>query len=328
MGMREITYVEALREALREEMRRDERVIILGEEVGVFGGVYKVTQGLLQEFGPKRVIDTPISEIAIIGLATGAALAGLKPVAEIMYMDFLTIAMDQIVTHLSKLRFMSGGQLKAPVVIRTQYSLGRVHGSQHSQFFPSWFLQSPGIKVVMPSTPYDAKGLLKSSIRDENPVLFIESGVLYRTKGKVPEEEYLIPLGKADIKRKGKDLTIIAFSRCVIESLNAAKELEEKGIDAEVIDPRTLVPLDLDTIISSVKKSGRVVIVADDVKSGSITSEIAMLIMENAFDYLDAPIVRVTPPDLPVPFSAQLEKQYMVNKDTIIKAISDKIGLI
>ncbi len=325
--MREITYVEALREALREEMRRDERVIILGEEVGVFGGVYKVTQGLLQEFGPKRIIDTPISEIAIIGLATGAALAGLKPVAEIMYMDFLTIAMDQIVTHLSKLRFMSGGQLKAPVVIRTQYSLGRVHGSQHSQFFPSWFLQSPGIKVVMPSTPYDAKGLLKSSIRDENPVLFIESGVLYRTKGEVPEEEYLIPLGKADVKRKGKDLTIIAFSRCVLESLSAAKELEDKGIDAEVIDPRTLVPLDLDTIISSVKKTGRAVIVADDVRSGSITSEIAMMIMENAFDYLDAPIVRVTSPDLPVPFSAQLEKKYMVNKDSIIKAVSEKIGL-
>jgi len=324
--MREITYAEALREALREEMRRDERVIILGEEVGVFEGVYKVTQGLLKEFGPKRVIDTPISEIAIIGVAAGAALAGLKPVAEIMYMDFLAIAADQIVTHIAKMRFMSGGQLKVPLVIRTQYSLGRVHGSQHSQFYPSWFLQSPGIKMVLPSTPYDAKGLLKSSIRDENPILFIESGVLYRTKGEVPENEYVIPLGKADIKKKGEDLTIIAFSRCVLEALNAAKELEEKGISAEVVDPRTLVPLDIETIVSSVKKTGRVLIVADDVRSGSITNEIAMQIMENAFDYLDGPIVRVTSPDLPVPFSPILEKQYMVSKDKIIKAISENFG--
>jgi pyruvate/2-oxoglutarate/acetoin dehydrogenase E1 component len=324
--MREITYAEALREALREEMRRDERVIILGEEVGLFEGVYKVTQGLLKEFGPKRVIDTPISEIAIIGVAAGAALAGLKPVAEIMYMDFLAIAADQIVTHIAKMRFMSGGQLKVPLVIRTQYSLGRVHGSQHSQFYPSWFLQSPGIKIVLPSNPYDAKGLLKSSIRDENPVLFVESGVLYKTKGEVPENEYTIPLGKADIKKKGEDLTIIAFSRCVLEALNAAKELEERGISAEVIDPRTLVPLDIETIVSSVKKTGRVIIVADDVRSGSITNEIAMQIMENAFDYLDGPIVRVTSPDLPVPFSPILEKQYMVSKDKIIKAVEQNFG--
>ncbi|MDT7892241.1 MAG: alpha-ketoacid dehydrogenase subunit beta [Thermoproteota archaeon] len=324
--MREITYAEALREALREEMRRDERVIILGEEVGLFEGVYKVTQGLLKEFGPKRVIDTPISEIAIIGVAAGAALAGLKPVAEIMYMDFLAIAADQIVTHIAKMRFMSGGQLKVPLVIRTQYSLGRVHGSQHSQFYPSWFLQSPGIKIVLPSNPYDAKGLLKSSIRDENPVLFVESGVLYKTKGEVPENEYTIPLGKADIKKKGEDLTIIAFSRCVLEALNAAKELEERGISAEVIDPRTLIPLDIETIVSSVKKTGRVIIVADDVRSGSITNEIAMQIMENAFDYLDGPIVRVTSPDLPVPFSPILEKQYMVSKDKIIKAVEQNFG--
>jgi pyruvate/2-oxoglutarate/acetoin dehydrogenase E1 component len=324
--MREITYAEALREALREEMKRDERVIILGEEVGLFGGVYKVTQGLLEEFGPKRVLDTPISEIAIIGVAAGAAMAGLKPVAEIMYMDFLTIAMDQIVTQISKMRFMSGGQLKVPLVIRTQYSLGRVHGAQHSQFFPSWFLQSPGIKIVLPSTPYDAKGLLKSSIRDENPVLFIEAGILYRTKGPVPEEEYLIPLGKADIKRKGEDVTIIAFSRCVLEAIEAAKILEEKGISAEVIDPRCLVPLDLETIINSVKRTGKVVIVADDVKNGSITAEVAMLIIENAFDYLDGPIVRVTAPPLPTPFSPVLEKQYMPSKEKIVKAVLENFS--
>jgi len=319
--MREITYVEALREALREEMKRDDRIIILGEEVGIFGGVYKVTQGLLEEFGPSRVIDTPISEIAIIGVAAGAALAGLKPVAEIMYMDFLTIAMDQIITQISKMKFMSGGQIKVPLVIRTQYSLGRVHGAQHSQFFPSIFLQSPGIKIVLPSNPYDAKGLLKSSIRDESPILFVECGVLYRTKGYVPEEEYLIPLGKAEIKRKGEDVTIIAFSRCVNEAIEASKILEEKNISAEVIDPRTLVPLDLETIIASVKKTGKVVIVADDVKSGSITNEIAMKIIENAFDYLDGPIVRVNSPEMPVPFSPPLEKQYMVNKEKIVEAI-------
>lgn len=324
--MREITFVEALREALREEMKRDNRVIILGEDVGKYGGVYRVTQGLIDEFGENRVLDTPISEIAIIGAAAGAALGGLKPVAEIMYMDFAMIAMDQIVTQIAKMRFMSGGQLKVPVVIRTQYSLGRAHGSQHSQFYPSWFVNSPGIKVVLPSTPFDAKGLLKSSIRDENPVIFIESGVMYRIKGEVPEEEYTLPLGKADVKKKGSDLTIIAISRCVHEALKAANKLEEKGISAEVIDPRTLVPLDTETIINSVKKTGKAVIVADDVKQCSITSELAMTIMENAFDYLDGPIVRVTSPPLPVPFSPELEKTYMVNDEKILKKIEEAYG--
>lgn len=324
--MREITFVEALREALREEMKRNDKIIILGEDVGKYGGVYRVTQGLIEEFGENRVLDTPISEIAIVGAAIGAALGGLKPIAEIMYMDFAMIAMDQIVTQAAKMRFMSGGQLKVPIVIRTQYSLGRAHGSQHSQFYPSWFVNSPGIKVVLPSTPYDAKGLLKSSIRDDNPVLFIECGVLYRSKGYVPEEEYTIPLGKAEIKKRGEDLTIIAVSRCVHEALKAANKLEEKGINAEVIDLRTLVPLDVETIVNSVKKTGKVVIASDDVKYCSIASEIAMTVMENAFDYLDGPIVRVTSPPLPVPFSPELEKAYMVSDVKILNKIEEAFG--
>jgi pyruvate/2-oxoglutarate/acetoin dehydrogenase E1 component len=239
-GVREITYAEALNEALREEMRRDDSVIVFGEDVGVYGGVYKVTKGLLEEFGPERVLDTPISEAAIAGAAIGAALMGLRPVAEIMYVDFLTIAMDMLITHAAKLRFMSGGQVKLPLVIRSQYSLGRAHGAQHSQFLAACFLQSPGIKVVLPGTPKDAKGLLKSAIRDDDPVLFVESGVLYRVKGPVPEEEYLTPIGKCDIKREGNDVTIVAFSRTVIEALKAAERLAEHGISAEVVDLMTL----------------------------------------------------------------------------------------
>jgi len=317
----ELTYVEALREALREEMLRDDRVILLGEEIGVFGGAYKVTKGLLEEFGNKRVIDTPISEMAIIGAAIGMALGGLKPVAEIMYMDFLTLCMDQLVTQASKARFMSGGKLKVPMVVRTQYSLGRIHGAQHSQFFPSWFLQSPGLYLVLPSNPKDAKGLLKASIREENPVLFVECGLLYRTKGEVPEGEYIIPLGKAEVKRRGKDITIVAFSRCVLEALKAAEELNKDGIEAEIIDPRSLIPLDKETIINSVKKTGRLVIVSDDVKLGGVGAEISSMIVEEAFDYLDAPIIRIGTPPFPTPFSQSLEEKYMPNWERIVKEV-------
>jgi len=324
--MRELTYTDALREALREEMIRDSNVVLLGEEIGVFNGVYKVTRGLLDEFGPERVRDTPISEAAITGAAVGLALAGMRPVAEIMYMDFLPICMDQLVTQAAKMRFMSGGQLKVPMVLRTQYSLGRQHGAQHSQFTPSWFLQAPGLKVALPATPHDAKGLLKSAIRDENPVLFIESGLLYRTKGPVPEEEYTIPLGTADIKRKGDDVTIVGVSRCVGESLSAAKKLEEKGVSAEVIDIRTLQPLDLGTIIESVKRTARLVTVSDDVKTGGVGAEISAAVTENAFDYLDAPIVRVACPETPIPFSPPLEQMYMPNADRIIQAVDQIIG--
>jgi len=326
MKLREITYAEALREALREEMQRNPDVILLGEEIGVFGGAYKVTRGLLEEFGPERVMDTPISEIAIAGAAVGLALTGLKPVAEIMYMDFLPICLDQLATQAAKIRFMSGGQLKVPMVLRTQYSLGRQHGSQHSQFFPALFFQVPGLKVVLPGTPYDAKGLLKSAIRDENPVLFIECGLLYRTKGLVPEEEYTVPLGQAEVKRKGDDVTIIGVSRLVGEALSAAKKLEEKGVSAEVIDVRTLQPLDLDTIVESVKRTSRLVIASDDVKSGGVGSEISAAVLEASFDYLDAPIMRVGCPEIPVPFSPSLEQMYMPNADKIVQAVDGIMG--
>lgn len=324
--MRETTYAEALREALREEMLRNPNVILLGEEIGVFGGAYKVTRGLLEEFGPDRVRDTPISEVAIAGTAVGLALTGLKPVAEIMYMDFLPICLDQVATQAAKIRFMSGGQLKVPMVLRTQYSLGRQHGSQHSQFFPSWFFQVPGLKVVLPGTPYDAKGLLKSAIRDEDPVLFIECGVLYRTKGPVPEEDYTIPIGKADVKRKGDDVTIVGMSRLVGESISAARKLEETGVSAEVIDIRTLQPLDLQTIVDSVKRTSRLIVACDDVKTGGVGSEISAAVLESAFDYLDAPIIRIACPEIPVPFSPSLEQGYMPNADKIVQAATQIIG--
>jgi len=324
--LKELTYADALREALREEMMRDPSVILLGEEIGVFNGVYKVTRGLLDEFGPERVRDTPISEAAITGAAVGLALAGMKPVAEIMYMDFLPICMDQLSTQAAKMRFMSGGQLNVPMVLRTQYSLGRQHGSQHSQFTPAWFLQVPGLKVVLPSDPSDAKGLLKSSIRDPNPVLFVESGLLYRTKGAVPEEEYTVPLGEAAVKRRGDDVTIVAVSRMVNESLAAAKKLEAEGISAEVVDLRTLQPFDLETIAESVKRTSRLVIASDDVKRGGIGAEISASVTETCFDYLDAPITRVACPDTPIPFSPPLEQQYMPNADRVVQAVKDIIG--
>ena len=324
--MAELTYADALREALREEMLRDPRVVLMGEEIGVFEGVYKVTRGLLKEFGPERVRDTPISEAAIAGAAVGAALGGLKPVAEIMYMDFLTICLDQIATNAAKMHFMSGGKLKVPFVLRTQYSLGRVHGAQHSQFFPSIFFQVPGLKVVLPSTPHDAKGLLKAAIREDNPVVFIESGVLYRTKGPVPDGEYVVPLGQCDVKKTGKDITIVAISRTVIEALSAAAKLEVQGITADVIDPMTIQPLDLTTILESVKKTGRLIIASDDVKCGGIGSEIAARVVEEAFDTLDTPILRVASPDMPIPFSPTLEQAYMPNAEKIMEAAKKLIG--
>jgi pyruvate/2-oxoglutarate/acetoin dehydrogenase E1 component len=326
MRVREITYADALREALREEMLRDPRVMLLGEEIGVFGGAYKITRGLLDEFGPERVRDTPISEIAIAGAAIGLGLTGFKPVAEIMYMDFLPICLDQLATQAAKMHFMSGGQLKVPMVLRTQTSLGRQHGSQHSQFFPSWFLQVPGLKVALPATPYDAKGLLKASIRDENPVLFVESGLLYRTKGEVPEEDYVVPLGKAEVKRKGDDVTVVGVSRMVGEAISAARKLEETGVSTEVIDIRTLQPLDLETIVDSVRRTSRLIVACDDVKTGGVGAEISAAIIESAFDYLDAPIMRVACPEIPVPFSPTLEQMYMPNADKIVQAVGQIIG--
>jgi len=319
---RELTFAEALNEGLREEMRRDRNVIILGEDVGLAGGVYKVTKGLMEEFGPERVRDTPISEAAIAGAAIGAALAGLRPVAEIMYMDFTYIVLDQIITHAAKMRFMSGGQLKVPMVLRTQYSLGRVHGCQHSQFFPSVFMQTPGLKVVLPGTPRDAKGLIKSAIRDDNPVIFIESGMLYhRLKGPVPEQEFLTPIGKADVKRAGDDVTIVTFSRTVSEALRAAEELSVAGIESEVVDLMTVRPMDYEAILRSVRKTNRLVVVDDSVGVGGVSAEVSAYVCENALHDLDAPIIRLNSPDLPTPFSPQLESEYMINAEKIVRAV-------
>ncbi len=321
--MREITYAEAIREALRQEMHRDSRVFILGEDIGAYGGAFKVTKGMLEEFGPERVRDTPISEAAIVGAAIGAALLGLRPIAEIMYMDFLPIGTEQLVVQAANMTLTSGGKLKVPIVVRTQYSLGRAHASQHSEFYPVWYMNVPGLKVALPSTPYDAKGMLISAIRDENPVLFIESALLYRIKGPVPEEPYEVPLGTADIKKEGDDVTIVAVSRMVIEALKAAEELQKEGISVEVVDPRTLNPLDRDTIVNSVKKTGRAVVAADDHKTGGVTAELVATIVEGAFDYLDAPIKRIASPDIPIPFSPPLERKYMKWSKDIVEAVKE-----
>ncbi len=326
MANREITYSEALREAISEEMRSDNRVIVMGEDVGIYDGVFKVTKGLLKEFGEARVRDTPISENAIAGAGLGAAIAGLKPVVEIMYMDFINEACDQIINHVPKVHFMSGGKLKAPLVIRTQFSLGRSTGAQHSQMMGSFFMNTPGIYVAVPSTPYDAKGLLKEAIRGENPVLFIECGQLYTTKGQVPEEEYTIRFGVADVKREGSDVTIIAFSNMVLKALAAAETLKkEHGISAEVLDPRTLNPLDRIAMVSSLKKTGRVVTVEPSPKTAGVGAEISATLMEEGFDWLDAPVTRVACPDTPAPFSPPLQEEYVPSEKKIIAAVKSVV---
>lgn len=318
--MAEITYVEGIRQALAEEMERDERVFLLGEDIGPHGGVFTATKGLLEKFGPKRVRQTPISEAAIIGAAGGASLLGTRPVAEIMYSNFITIGMDQIVNHIAKLRYMSGGQVTLPLVIRTQGGGGRGKGPTHSDSIESWFFHTPGLKVVMPATVYDVKGLLKSSIRDDNPVIFLEHAMLYNTKGEVPDGEYTVPLGQAEVKRTGSDITIVATSFMVLRSLEVAKALEEEGISAEVIDLRTIVPLDIDTVVQSVVKTGRLVVVHEAARRGGIGGEIASLIVEKAFDYLDAPIERVGGLEVPMPFAAPLEEQVVPSNQRILQA--------
>ena len=321
--MRQITYREALREGLKEEMRRDSNVFLLGEDIAEFGGSYKITQGLLEEFGHSRVRNTPISEAAIIGAALGASLAGMRPVAELMYIDFSGIAMDQIVNQVAKVRYMFGGKAKASLVIRTQGGAGRSSAAQHGQSLESWFTHVPGLKIIMPSTPQDAKGLIKSSIRDDDPILFIEHKLLYSEVGHVPEEEYLIPIGKADIKRSGKDITIVATSRMVLRSLRAAEALTEEGIEAEVIDPRTLVPLDEETILNSVKKTGKLMIVQEACKRSGYGAEIAALVCEKAFYDLDAPIKRIAAFNTPIPFAPKLENYVIPDEKTIINGVKE-----
>ena len=318
---REITYLEAIREALQQEMRRDERVFILGEDVGVYGGAFGVTMGMLEEFGEERIIDTPISELTIAGAITGAALAGMRPVGEIMFMDFITLASEQLVNQAAKIRFMFGGKATVPFVLRTPAGSGTGAAAQHSQSLENWFVHTPGLMVVAPTTAFDAKGLLTASIRDDNPILFIESKLLYKSKGDVPDEPYVIPLGKADIKRSGKDLTIVATMIEVKRSLEAAEILAGEGIDAEVIDPRTLKPLDLDTIIASVSKTGKLLVVHEAPKMGGFGGEISASIAESeAFDYLDAPIMRLGGRDMPIPYNRNLEQHAVPQVEDIVKA--------
>ncbi len=318
--MREITYLEAIREAMTQEMERDSRVFLIGEDIGEYGGAFQVTYGMLEKFGHDRILDTPITELGLTGAAVGAALIGMRPIAEIMFMDFTTLASEQLVNQAAKLRFMFGGQSTVPMVLRTPAGSGTGAAEHHSQSFENWFVHVPGLKVVMPTTPYDAKGLLVSAIRDDNPIVFIEHKLLYKTKGDVPEELYEIPLGKADIKRAGKDLTIIATGIMIQKSLAAAEELAKEGIDIEIVDPRTLRPLDTETIVNSVKKTGKVLIVHEAVKTGGFGGELAGVIAESeAFGYLEAPILRLAGREVPIPYNRNLEQAAVPQIEDIVE---------
>lgn len=320
-GTRVITYMEAVREALDQEMRRDPDVFLMGEDVGVYGGAFGMSRGMLEEYGPERIRDTPISEAAIAGAATGAALMGMRPVAEMMFMDFITISMNQLVNQAAKIHFMFGGKANIPMVMRAPAGSGTGAAAQHCQSLEALFMNVPGIKVVAPSTPYDVKGLLVESIRDNNPVIFMEHKLLYRVKGSVPEDLYTIPIGKAEVKREGRDLTIIAYSIMVPRALEAAEQLAAEGIDVEVVDPRTLKPLDEETLISSVSKTGRVMIVHESPVTGGVGGEIAAVISgSEAFDYLDAPIRRLAGRNVPIPYNPTLELAAVPQVDNIVAA--------
>jgi acetoin:2,6-dichlorophenolindophenol oxidoreductase subunit beta len=322
MSTRELTFAQAIREALDEEMARDERIFILGEDVGAWGGVFRTTEGLFQKYGPDRVIDTPLSEEGFVGLSVGAAMTGFHPVPEIMFGDFITLVMDQLVNQAAKMRYMTGGQIQVPLTVRATMGGGRSSGAQHSQSWHAWFAHVPGLKVVVPSTPYDAKGLLKTALREPNPVIFFEDKVMYaKVKGPVPEEEYCIPFGQADIKRAGKDITLIALSRMIHPTLAAAEKLAAEGIEAEVIDPRTLTPLDKPTMIDSVKKTGGAVIIDEGYQHFGATAELAASIAYGAFDYLDAPVERLGAMDVPIPFTPVLENATIPDENKIIAAV-------
>ena len=318
---RELTFAEAVREALAEEMRRDPCVIILGEDVAEAGTPFKVLSGLVEEFGKARVIDTPISEAGFTGVAVGAAMTGMRPVADIMFGDFLTLTMDQLVNQAAKIHYMSGGKLKVPMVLRTTMGAARRSAAQHSQSLHVWLSHVPGLKVVLPSTPYDAKGLLKTAIRDDNPVVFIEDKMMFRMKGPVPSDDYTIPFGVADVKRVGTDVTIVATSSMVQTALGAARMLEDAGISAEVIDPRTISPLDRGTIIASVKKTSRAVVVDEGHLQYGVTAEIASMIADEAFYHLDAPVKRLGAMDVPVPFSPPLEDATVPTEEALVDVV-------
>lgn len=324
--MPEITYREALKQGLREEMARDERVFLIGEDIGSnWGGAFQVTKGLEEEFGNERVIDAPISENSFIGACVGAAITGMRPVAEIMFGDLISLAVDQICNQAAKMRYMFGGQTSVPLVVRTPFGEFRNMAAQHSQSLEAWFMHTPGLKVVMPAFPYDAKGLIKTAIRDPDPVMFFEHKMLYDKKEEVPQEEYLIPFGEARVRHEGEDVTVWATLNMVHKALDAAADLQKEGISVEVIDPRTLVPLDKTTLIESVKKTGRLVVATEETKTGATTGEIISVVQEEIFDWLDAPIVRVNAPDTPVPFSPQLEQHYIPSKEEVAKAIKSII---
>ena len=322
-----LSYREALRRALREEMQRDENVYMIGEDIGVYGGAFSVSLGLMEEFGKERIKDAPLSEAVIIGAALGSALTGMRPVAEIMFMDFITIGMDQLINQAAKIRYMYGGKARVPMVLRTAGGSGTGAAAQHSQSLEGLLCHIPGLKVVMPSTPYDALGLLKSSIRDDNPVVFVEHKLLYSQKGEVPQNEYLVSLGEAQVKREGTDATIVALSVMVPKALAAADKLSKEGIGTEVIDPRTLVPLDSQTIVNSVKKTHRLLIVHEACGRGGFGAEILAQVEESeAFDYLDAPIRRLTGRNIPIPYSPQLERRTVPQEDDIIEAVRKLVG--
>ncbi len=321
--MREITYAEAIREAMSEEMRRDESVFFFGEDIGIYGGAFGVSVGMIDEFGAERVRDTPISEAAIIGAAAGAAVSGSRPIAEIQFSDFISIGMDQLGNQAAKMRYMFGGHAEVPMVVRAPAGSGTGAAAQHSQSQEAWYCHIPGLKVVIPSTPYDAKGLLKTSIRDNNPVVFLEQKLLYRKKGEVPEEEYTIPLGKADIKREGSDLTIVTWGRMVSMVLEVADSLKEQ-FSIEVLDPRTLVPLDRDAIVNSARKTGHVLVVHEAVQTGGYGGEIVATVADSdAFYYLDAPVKRLGGLDIPIPYNPELERNAVPTPEKIEQAIRD-----
>lgn len=319
--MREIQFREALREAMNEEMRRDERVFLLGEEVAEYNGAYKVSQGMLAEFGPRRVIDTPIAELGFAGIAVGAAMNGLRPICEFMTFNFSLVAIDQVINAAAKMNSMSAGQFTCPMVFRGPTGSAGQLGAQHSQNFENWYANTPGLKVVVPSNPADAKGLLKSAIRDENPVIFMESEQMYGNKGVVPEEEYLIPIGVADVVKSGSDVTLVSFGKMMLRAHAAVEELEKEGISVELIDLRTVRPIDYETVINSVRKTNRLVILEEAWPLASISSELSFMVQKRAFDYLDAPIHRITSQDVPLPYAPTLVDAYLPSVAKVVEAV-------
>jgi pyruvate dehydrogenase E1 component beta subunit len=320
--MREIQFREALREAMNEEMRRDKNVFLMGEEVAEYNGAYKVSQGMLDEFGPERIIDTPIAELGFTGIGIGAAMNGLRPIVEFMTFNFSLVAIDQIINSAAKMLSMSGGQYNVPIVFRGATGNAGQLGAQHSQNFENWYANCPGLKVVVPSNPYDAKGLLKSAIRDNDPVIFMESELMYGDKGEVPEEEYLIPIGVAEVVREGSEVTIVSFGKMMKVAMAAASELEKDDIHAEVIDLRTVRPIDYETIVESVKKTNRLVVVEEAWPLGSIATELSYHIQKNAFDYLDAPVQRVNSFDVPLPYAPTIIEAILPNVKKTIDAVN------